>query len=294
MTGFNLIFCDLGSEILILGLGVGLELIFLISYLTCDSIPTLVGQFENFHSFFFSGYIFVSDIGYRARIVRYHSAAPTKKTRRSLRSQVEGRTIVGLRLQYPSGIAVDFYTNRIFWADAKRSVIESSSADGKNRYLVRDFGDERPYKITVSEDWIFGTTFLTNKIFRIKKYAHLENLPKQDSFMTLKSHEIDKIRWIDALSLSRPMLTVLHPIKTEIVNNYKRTITAKCEKCSDKQLCLNAGNTKYFCLDECKCKPGFICKKNGRTGDMFCEAQKVMPFFLFGLDYLFFMVFSTD
>lgn len=213
--------------------------------------------------------------------MRFHSDAAARRTKRSLRSSVEGRTIIGQHLTYPSGISIDFYTDRIFWADAKRSVIESSSEDGKNRFVVHDFGEEKPYKITIAQDWIFGTTFLTNKIFRIKKFAHLANMPKQDSFMVNKNHEIDKIRWIDAMPLSQPMLTVLNPIGTDDLDNYKKTVPKKCETCSDKQVCLSSLNTGYICLDECRCKPGFKCKKNGHSGDTICEKEKVtiLPYY---------------
>ena len=34
--------------------------------------------------------------------------------------------------------------------------------------------DEAPYSIDVYEDWIYGTTYSTNKVFRLNKFGHKE------------------------------------------------------------------------------------------------------------------------
>lgn len=44
--------------------------------------------------------------------------------------------IVSRGVQWPNGLALDYDTNRIFWADAMCHVIESSDLDGNNRTVV--------------------------------------------------------------------------------------------------------------------------------------------------------------
>jgi sugar lactone lactonase YvrE len=45
--------------------------------------------------------------------------------------------IVTESLFWPNGLCIDYTMNRIYWADAKHHVIESSKFDGKDRKKVR-------------------------------------------------------------------------------------------------------------------------------------------------------------
>jgi sugar lactone lactonase YvrE len=52
--------------------------------------------------------------------------------------------IVTESLFWPNGLCIDYTMNRIYWADAKHHVIESSKFDGKDRKKVRcETGDTR-------------------------------------------------------------------------------------------------------------------------------------------------------
>lgn len=209
--------------------------------------------------------------------MRYHTASQ-KRTKRDVKSRVEGRTVVGQRLEYPSGVAVDFHTGRLFWADAKKSVVESSDSDGADRILVRDFGKEKPYKIVVCGDWIFGTTFLTNKVFRVRKYANLAGPLAENAYMASKDRDIGKIDWILDSASTRPALTVLRSVGSEILGEFAKAARDGCGKCAGTQLCLAAGTGRYDCVDECQCEAGLICKKTSRSGVAHCEPMEVGVF----------------
>jgi len=47
------------------------------------------------------------------------------------------KAIVRESLIWPNGLCIDYTVNRIYWADAKHHVIESSKSDGMDRKKVR-------------------------------------------------------------------------------------------------------------------------------------------------------------
>ncbi|XP_077997711.1 prolow-density lipoprotein receptor-related protein 1-like [Glandiceps talaboti] len=83
------------------------------------------------------------------------------------------RTLVSTRIEWPTGLAIDYIIRRLFWADAKSSVIESINLDGTDRVVVARFArsGNQPFMIDIFEDFIYGTTYQTNNVFRVPKYG---------------------------------------------------------------------------------------------------------------------------
>lgn len=48
----------------------------------------------------------------------------------------ERRTIITEGVFWPNGLTIDYSSKRIYWADAKHHVIESSNFDGNDRKKV--------------------------------------------------------------------------------------------------------------------------------------------------------------
>ena len=44
--------------------------------------------------------------------------------------------IITKKVTWPNGLAVDYTTKRIFWADARQDRIEFADYDGGNRYVL--------------------------------------------------------------------------------------------------------------------------------------------------------------
>lgn len=56
-----------------------------------------------------------------------------------------------------TGLALDFATDRIFWADAKHHVIENSRLDGSDRKKILSNNLPHPFALTIFEDNMFWT-----------------------------------------------------------------------------------------------------------------------------------------
>uniref|UniRef100_H9H785 LDL receptor related protein 1 n=1 Tax=Monodelphis domestica TaxID=13616 RepID=H9H785_MONDO len=83
-------------------------------------------------------------------------------------------TLVQDNIQWPTGLAVDYHNERLYWADAKLSVIGSIRLNGTDPVLAADSkrGLSHPFSIDVFEDYIYGVTYINNRVFKIHKFGH--------------------------------------------------------------------------------------------------------------------------
>ncbi|XP_003371813.1 putative Low-density lipoprotein receptor domain class A [Trichinella spiralis] len=165
--------------------------------------------------------LFWTDTGQRARI---ESAALDGTGRRIL---------VADNLYYPTGLSVDEPNERLYWADPKTSSIETAQLDGRHRHLVRSFeyGEDKPWFISVFEDIVYFSTYLDSKVKMISKYGN-------ESVQTLLEH--DQIFHSGAL-------VVFHP---------------------SKQL-TSVDDEKIVCKTAKPCPPGTLCVTLDRVGRAF-------------------------
>lgn len=76
----------------------------------------------------------------------------------------ERQAIVAEGLFWPNGLTVDYSAERIYWADAKHHVIESSSLEGTERRKILSTGLPHPFALTLFEDLMYWTDWNTKKI----------------------------------------------------------------------------------------------------------------------------------
>ncbi|XP_027562762.1 low-density lipoprotein receptor-related protein 1-like, partial [Neopelma chrysocephalum] len=83
-------------------------------------------------------------------------------------------TLVQDNIQWPTGLAVDYHNERLYWADAKLSVIGSIRLNGTDPVVAIDNkkGLSNPFSIDIFEDYIYGVTYHNNRIFKIHKFGH--------------------------------------------------------------------------------------------------------------------------
>ncbi|KAH1001198.1 hypothetical protein HUJ04_013441 [Dendroctonus ponderosae] len=84
------------------------------------------------------------------------------------------RKVLVDNLQWPTSLAIDYPTKRLYWCDPKSSKVESVRFDGKNRQVVKTFDAAsgiRPYKLEVFEDSLFITTYQKHDVIRMNKFG---------------------------------------------------------------------------------------------------------------------------
>lgn len=69
-------------------------------------------------------YVFWTDWGVGAKIERANLDGSDRQT------------LVAERVEWPTGLAMDYANRRLYWADARRRTIETITLDGRNRHVV--------------------------------------------------------------------------------------------------------------------------------------------------------------
>lgn len=104
----------------------------------------------------FKYYLFFADWGHSPRIER------------SLLDGSERKSIINSELGFPTGLAIDFQTKKLFWADALQDKIETSDLDGKNRKVVIPHA-EHPFGFTLTSGYYYFTDWYNKSVIRSPK-----------------------------------------------------------------------------------------------------------------------------
>ncbi|KAG9261064.1 low-density lipoprotein receptor-related protein 1B-like [Astyanax mexicanus] len=82
------------------------------------------------------------------------------------------RVLLEKNLRKPTGLAIDYYGERLYWSDSELSVIGSVRLDGSDAQLFAgpQHGISQPFRIDVFEDYVYGTD-LKHEVFRVHKYG---------------------------------------------------------------------------------------------------------------------------
>ncbi|RUS89222.1 hypothetical protein EGW08_003032, partial [Elysia chlorotica] len=96
------------------------------------------------------------------------------KTPKIERASMDGSlrmVLANTSLFWPNGLTLDYAAERIYWADAKHHVIESSSLEGLQRRTVISQGLPHPFALTIFEDELFWTDWETKSINKANKFS---------------------------------------------------------------------------------------------------------------------------
>ncbi|XP_005110515.1 low-density lipoprotein receptor-related protein 6 isoform X2 [Aplysia californica] len=77
--------------------------------------------------------------------------------------------IVSKNIHWPNGLTIDYAESKIYWADAKLSLIHSCDFDGGNRRPVVEGSLPHPFALTVSGDSLYWTDWHTHSIHGCNK-----------------------------------------------------------------------------------------------------------------------------
>lgn len=83
----------------------------------------------------------------------------------------EPRALVSTDLHWPNGLALDWPNERLYWADAKRELIESSKLDGSDRREVIAESTKHPYGLAVFNDRIYWSDWDSKNIQACDKFT---------------------------------------------------------------------------------------------------------------------------
>lgn len=118
------------------------------------------------------------------------SAGPKPRIERAYIDGSDRRAIISDGIFWPNGLTIDYSAGRIFWADAKHHVIESSHFDGSDRKKVKMFLSFKilsfysyicfhlqilsnhlphPFALTLFEDQLYWTDWNTKSISTANK-----------------------------------------------------------------------------------------------------------------------------
>ncbi|XP_041365332.1 low-density lipoprotein receptor-related protein 4-like [Gigantopelta aegis] len=79
--------------------------------------------------------------------------------------------IANTSLFWPNGLTIDYAAEKVYWADAKHHVIESSDLDGLHRRTVISEGLPHPFALTMFEDELYWTDWHTKSINKANKFS---------------------------------------------------------------------------------------------------------------------------
>lgn len=103
--------------------------------------------------------LFFADWGHSARIER------------SLLDGSERKVIVNSDLGFPTGLAIDFETRKLFWADALHDRVETSDFNGKKRNKII-LHAEHPFGFTMTTSYYYYTDWFNKSVIRIPRHSN--------------------------------------------------------------------------------------------------------------------------
>ncbi|XP_028967382.1 low-density lipoprotein receptor-related protein 2 [Galendromus occidentalis] len=192
------------------------------------------------------GYLFFTDWGHHAFIGRLGMDGSNMTLLITYRKN----------LVWPNALTIDYFSDKIFWADAHLDYIEYADFEGKNRHTVLS-GSKVPhvFALSVFDDWLFWTDWNMKGIYRAHKFTGEDLLLLRNA-----SH--------------RPYdIHVYHPLRQLPYNNPCEVDNGGCS-----HLCLlspNPAGLKFPAEHRCACPEDFVLLPNNRTCIANCtEGQK--------------------
>nr|CAI5839151.1 unnamed protein product [Callosobruchus analis] len=89
------------------------------------------------------------------------------------------KVLIGTKIAWPNGLAIDHLEQRIYWNDCKLNTIESSDLDGKNRNIIIS-SVPHPYGLVVVKNHIYWTDWQTRALHRADKFTGSDRLILKD------------------------------------------------------------------------------------------------------------------
>ncbi|TRY82421.1 hypothetical protein DNTS_016378 [Danionella cerebrum] len=128
------------------------------------------------------------------------------------------RVLFTRNLRKPTGLAIDYYNQRLYWADSELSQIGSGRFDGSDSLVVlrsQDAGISEPFRIDLFEDYIYGVG-MKHEVFRVQKYGKLPaeklslGVERSSSILVFHRYKQQEV-WNPCAQMSCAFLCLLNP-----------------------------------------------------------------------------------
>jgi len=162
---------------------------------------------------------------------------------------LDGLLVKELRsgLSAPTDLAIDYYTGRVYWADAGIDSIESVDADGNDHHMVI-YKAHKVESVDVFEGEVYYGSFSKHAIHRLDKFGRGINVPVVQNVQPLVAFR------------------VLHRLKQPSGSDFREN---QCSAQNCPGLCITTlTNPGYKCL----CPDGTEVENDGRIG---CDLSQV-------------------
>ncbi|XP_076159537.1 low-density lipoprotein receptor-related protein 1B-like [Alosa pseudoharengus] len=154
------------------------------------------------------------------------------------------RVLLDKNLRRPTGLAIDYFNQRLYWADAELSIIGSARFDGSDVVVAASsrHGISQPSRIDLFEDYIYGTG-VKHDVFRVHKYG---------------KHPVERLH----LGTEKPSsILVFHRFKQQDVSN-------PCAKMSCDFMCLLNPSGATCTCPEGKILVNRTCTDTNTSGEL--------------------------
>jgi len=159
---------------------------------------------------------------------------------------------------WPNALTVDYFADKIYWADAFLDTIESADLNGLNRRTVVSESGSVPhvFGLTVADDYLYWTDWTYRGILRANKLTGAN------------------VTVLAQTALLPYGIRIFHPSVQPEAENPCLTANTGCS-----QLCLlgpavNANATEA--VPTCGCSDGFQLEKDGRTCTSNCTESEIL------------------
>ena len=94
-------------------------------------------------------------------------------------------TLVDTSVAWPNGLTIDYFSRKIYWADAKLDKIEVINLDGSSRRVVLNYRSSHIFGLTVLGDHLYWTDWQKRAIESVDKRTRKDRQTIIDSLADL-------------------------------------------------------------------------------------------------------------